>query len=259
MFEADDALQTAAAPDRRHRPVIADAGGLPCVGGTVREGRLLRVAGALAGAAELARLEDAGVRAYVDLRGDPEDRSVIEGWAREAGVDYRRLPIDVAGAHDLMRAVRDAEDAVAATAHMRALYREIVERNGATLAAAVGVVAAGTPVAFGCTAGKDRTGIVAALVHALVGVPDEEIARSYVACAPEVQRLRGVLQSQFGMAEELLEAPGLDVLLGVEEMTIRATLAHLRREHGGIEEYLVAHGLPTAAPARLREDLVDAG
>lgn len=238
--------------------MITDAGGLPCAGGTVRTGRLLRVAGALCAEPDLARLEEAGVVAYVDLRGGTEDRSAIEGWATRAGVDYRRLPIEVAGAHDLMRAVYDAEDAAAAATEMRGLYRAIVERSGEQLAAAVGVVAAGTPVAFGCTAGKDRTGIVAALVHALLGVEDAVIASSYVASAPEIERLQAVLEEQFGMDPALAGAPGLRTLLGVEEATIRATLDHLRHTYGDVESYLVAHGLDPEAGAAMREDLVDA-
>lgn len=238
--------------------MITDAGGLPCAGGTVRTGRLLRVAGALCGEAELDRLRAAGVVAYVDLRGGVEQREAIERWAADAGVDYRRHPIEVAGAHDLMRAVYDATDADAAAEEMRALYRAIIERSGEQLAAAVGVVAAGTPVAFGCTAGKDRTGIVAAFVHAVLGVEDDVIARSYVASAPEVERLREVLEAQFGMDPSAAGAPGLTTLLGVEEATIRATLDHVRATHGDVEAYLVAHGLDPEAGAAMRQDLVDA-
>lgn len=239
--------------------MIADAGGLPVAdGGRVREGRLLRISGALLADADLPRLERLGVRLLVDLRGGSESRSVLEEWAARSGVRYVWLPIDVAGGGDLVRAVGAASDARDAAARLLALYRRILDRHGAELAQAIEAIASGTPAAFGCAAGKDRTGLVTALLHVLLGVPDDDVVRSYAASPPPPERLRAVLRDHFGAGDELLAMPGLDVLLGAEEATMRAALAHVRAAYGGVTAYLAAHGLSDDAVARLRRDLVAA-
>ena len=52
-----------------------------------------------------------------------------------------------------------------------------------SIARIVELVADGTPLLFHCAAGKDRTGVVAAVLLGLAGVPHEEIAADYHATA----------------------------------------------------------------------------
>jgi protein-tyrosine phosphatase len=233
-------------------PFVADAGGLPMDGGSLRHGQLLRVSGDLVGRDELRGLEAAGVRAYIDLRGPEEDRTRLARWARRAGIEYVAVPIGVAGGRDLMRRILVSGGG---GAQILALYRTIVDKHGTELARAVGAIAGRTPVAFGCAAGKDRTGVLAALVQSALSVPDAEIARSYVSSAPPAERFAAALQEQFDVPPWLLRLRGARALLGAEEPTILATLAHVRRTHGSAEGYLLAHGLEPASVTRLREAL----
>ena len=230
-------------------PFVADAGGLPLERGALAQGRLLRVSGDLVALKDLRVLKDAGVRAYIDLRGPEEDTQRLSRWARRAGIEYVPIPIAVAGGRDLMRRVVLGGGN---TAGMLALYRTIVDGYGDELARAVDAIASGTPVAFGCAAGKDRTGVLAALVHDLLGVADEEIAHSYVASAPPLDAFTTALRDDYDVPPWLLRLPGARVMLGAEAPTILATLAHLRREHGSVEAYLLAHGLSPDSVARLR-------
>jgi protein-tyrosine phosphatase len=233
-------------------PFVADAGGLPTDAGTIWHGQLLRVSGDLVGRDDLRSLEALGVRAYIDLRGTGEDRTRVARWARRAGVEYVSVPIAVAGGRDLMRRILVSSGG---HAQMLALYRTIVDEHGAELARAVGLIAGRTPVAFGCAAGKDRTGVLAALVQSALAVPDDHIARSYVCSAPPVERFAAALQEEFDMPPWLLRLRGARALLGAHEPTILAMLAHVRRTHGGAEDYLVAHGLDPASLPALREAL----
>ena len=233
-------------------PFVADVGGLPIDGGTLRHGRLLRVSGDLVAREDLRGLEALGVRAYVDLRGAGEDRTRLARWARRAGVEYVSVPIGVAGGRDLMRRILVSGGG---GAQMLALYRTIVDAHGAELAQAVGAIAGRTPVAFGCAAGKDRTGVLAALLQSALTVPDAEIARSYVACAPPVERFTAALREQFDVPPWLLRLRGAQALLGAQEPTILATLAHVRRTHGSAESYLLEHGLAPDRLTVLRDEL----
>jgi protein-tyrosine phosphatase len=221
-------------------------------GGMLRHGQLLRVSGDLVARADLRGLEAAGVRAYIDLRGPEEDRTRLARWARRASVEYVSIPIGVAGGRDLMRRILVGGGG---GAQVLALYRTIVDEHGAELAQAVGAIAGRTPVAFGCAAGKDRTGVLAALVQALLAVPDEHIARSYVSSAPPVDRFAAALREDFDVPPWLLRLRGAQAMLGAQEPTILATLAHVRSTHGSAERYLLAHGLDAATVAELREAL----
>jgi protein-tyrosine phosphatase len=238
--------------------LIVDAGGLPvAAGGRLRKGRVMRVSGGLLLADDVGDLERHGLRALVDLRGHTEDRTLLEGWAAEADVRYVWLPIDAAGAHQLLGEVADAADASAAAGRLQVLYERMLSAHGAELAGAISVIAEGTPVAFGCAAGKDRTGLVAALLQVLLGVDEEVVSRSDASSPPTVDRLRAMVVEQFGVDDELAARPGFEVLLGADAETMQATLAHLRSEHGGVAAYLEAHGLTAAEVERLRADLVE--
>jgi protein-tyrosine phosphatase len=233
-------------------PFIADAGGLPIDRGAIPRGRLLRVSGDLVALAELRVLKDAGVRSYIDLRGETEDTRRLSRWARRARIDYVSIPIGVAGGKDLMRRVVLGGGN---TAGMLALYRAIVDGYGSEMARAVDVIASGTPVAFGCAAGKDRTGVLAALVQSVLGAADEDIAASYVTSAPPIDDFARVLRDEYDVPAWVLRLRGARVMLGATAPTILETLAYVRREYGSAEAYLLAHGLPADSVARLRAEL----
>jgi protein-tyrosine phosphatase len=232
---------------------VTDAGGLRVAGGTVRTGHLMRVSGDLVALAELRRLTDLGVGTYVDLRGDEEDRERLRRWARRAGVDYVAVPIDVAGGRDLLRRIALGGGQ---SRGVDELYRTIVDEHGAQLARAAEIIAEGAPVAFGCAAGKDRTGVLAALVQSSLGAQDADVAASYVASAPTVDALSARLRDEYDAPSWVLNLPGTRALLGATQETILSVLAHLRREHGSAEGYFRAHGLPAASVTRLREAVV---
>lgn len=102
-----------------------------------------------------------------------------------------------------------------------------------------------------CHAGKDRTGIVSALLLSLVGVPDAEICRDYA-------------QSQdclWPLWEQIVdEADGLDDVnpfmrpVATEE-AMRYVLAHLEKQYGSVQGYLAATGVAEEVMATVRQRL----
>jgi hypothetical protein len=66
-----------------------------------------------------------------------------------------------------------------------------------------------------------------------------------------------MLRDQFGASSDVLTMPRLDVLLGAEEVTMRAALAHVRERYGDVPSYLAANGLSAGAAAKLRDDLIE--
>ena len=108
-------------------------------------------------------------------------------------------------------------------------------------------------VLFHCTAGKDRTGLIAAMLLSLAGVAEDLIVEDYALTRERIAPL---------IADFLADAVkrGLDVeafrpLLVCEAATMAATLAHLSSLHGSVAAYLAAVGLDPATANRLRARL----
>ncbi len=105
------------------------------------------------------------------------------------------------------------------------------------------------PLLFHCVAGKDRTGLIAALMLALAGVQPESIAADY---AQSSRMLSNAYLVRYK------DVDPQDVLENVRcpEEGVHNMLAYLERE-GGIHEYLASIGLLTHEIAQLRARLRD--
>jgi protein tyrosine/serine phosphatase len=112
------------------------------------------------------------------------------------------------------------------------------------------------PALFYCVAGKDRTGIVAAIILALLGVPDEIIAADYAATADSFE-LFLELASQDGALGNLADGQQVDsALLGAEAETMLSFLSWIRAEFGSVENLVGGFGIDGAAVAALRHNLL---
>jgi protein-tyrosine phosphatase len=169
-----------------------DLGGWPlAAGGRTRAGRLWRSdAFTHATAADRDALAHHGLRFVVDLR-TAEERAAIPS-PLEADRRFEVLPVDlfsaVGAAIDRGEVVGDPFDLRtryrASFAFARDGYRAAFAQLTAALAASDG------PVAFHCSAGKDRTGLVAALLLRAAGVTDEAIVEDYVLTDARIEGLR---------------------------------------------------------------------
>jgi protein-tyrosine phosphatase len=111
------------------------------------------------------------------------------------------------------------------------------------------------PAVFHCTAGKDRTGLAAALLLEVLGVDRELILDDY--------ELTNVTRSEARIAElrPELDAAGIDVevvrpYLSAPRPALNHTLDWLASEYGGAEGYLTHHGVSGDTLAGLRVDLL---
>ncbi|MEU1301652.1 tyrosine-protein phosphatase [Streptomyces shenzhenensis] len=220
-------------------------------GGALRSARLYR-SDALH---ELTRdgrqtLEGLGIALIVDLRDDEEAQNA-SGPNGERSVSVR-VPV-----------FRGADPAELIRGHggfsLAAMYRSILRERGDALATAVGRIADAKrgAVLVHCTAGKDRTGLVIALVLAALGVAEYDILRDYAESQP---RLEGE------WAERMLQATPLtpDITLSQARVLIsrsdpddlRHALEFVRTAFGSASEYLHAHGLSAEQSDRLRDRLL---
>jgi protein-tyrosine phosphatase len=101
------------------------------------------------------------------------------------------------------------------------------------------------PAMFHCSAGKDRTGLVAALLLGLLGVPDVTIADDYALSAAPMQRLVAHYQASYPDARELLDrlAPAM---VAAEPQVMTTVIDSLRDDYGSLDGYADAIGVGSA-------------
>jgi protein-tyrosine phosphatase len=111
------------------------------------------------------------------------------------------------------------------------------------------------PAVFHCAAGKDRTGLLAALLLGSVGVGHDDIVSDYALTALVTRQLfERVAARSPEMAERLRHAP--KALFSADPAAMRATLADVDRIHGSISNYLRHIGVEPNTITRLQETLL---
>ena len=96
------------------------------------------------------------------------------------------------------------------------------------------------PLVFHCTAGKDRTGVCAALILLTAGVPESTViadhALSNIYNAQVINRIKHEIR-KFGIDPEDMRS-----YLSAPRESMEAVLAHLRENYGSAKEYLIQEG-----------------
>jgi protein-tyrosine phosphatase len=229
-----------------------DLGGYPAADGrAVRWRRVFRSdALHLLTPGDVARIRDElGVRDVIDLRSSAELRSEGQGPLAEHAVRFHHVPLFDAE-------VRSEDRERAAQITLADRYVFLAELAGERIARVVRLLAdADTPAVYHCAAGKDRTGVISALLLGLLGVPDEVIVADYVATRENLDAIVDRLRSLDGY-RAMLDALPPDTM-HAEPETMLEFLARLRETHGSIEAYARQAGLPSDAVARLRERLLE--
>jgi protein-tyrosine phosphatase len=104
-----------------------------------------------------------------------------------------------------------------------------------------------------CVAGKDRTGLVVALLLALVGVPDALLAEDYALSGVHLR------DTHHDVARADSTDPGTRTRLAVERLSppaaVLAALASIRERFGSLEDYLSSAGVSPADMHRLQTRL----
>ena len=133
-------------------------------------------------------------------------------------------------------------------------YVLMVERRQAAFGAIFnGIASAEGPVLFHCFAGKDRTGLVAAMMLSLAGVEPQAIGDDYA--ETDLQLASRYDEWLAKAAPEHLDTMRSELRCPPEWML--TTLDHVERKWGGVEAYLEAAGLPSSTITRLKQKLTD--
>lgn len=110
------------------------------------------------------------------------------------------------------------------------------------------------PVAFYCTAGKDRTGIIAAIILAVLGVPDEDIVEDYSLSANVYAEMNDHKAMVGALSQRNLNPK---TFLGAPRQVMLDTLVDVRENYGSVKGYLDWIGFGAESQENLRKALMD--
>ncbi|EPY39324.1 hypothetical protein AGDE_04604 [Angomonas deanei] len=90
-------------------------------------------------------------------------------------------------------------------------------------------------ILFHCTAGKDRTGLMAALLLHALRVEEDTILEDYLLTNQLFRRPKRAADRKGGLT---LDSASLDVLWGVDAAFLRETFRHMNGTYFGVDGYL---------------------
>jgi protein tyrosine/serine phosphatase len=232
-----------------------DLGGLPTADGRhTRRGVMFR-SDALhhLEPSDVDRLLELGVMSIVDLRSITEVEMTGRGLLAEESIGWFHMPLSNLGAPGYTPPPALAEG------DMGTHYVESLAGRTEQLARVIRHLAnpESLPAVFHCTAGKDRTGMVAALVLEIVGVGPQAIVDDYAltdAMMPRIVERFGEHHDSQGTWVPVAEG-----VFRAEAKSMQTFLAAVDDGYGGATGWARSAGLEKTTLARLRELLVDAG
>lgn len=219
---------------------VRDLGGYPVashMGGITRYGMFIRSAmPSRLSPKDIDQIKAMNIKNIIDLRGDDELERSPSYFSSNPDFSYNHLQISGG------QFMPEAEDRVARSylnmtknENMGHILRLMADLEGGFL--------------YHCTAGKDRTGTVSALLLMTAGVADKDIIADYIVSYPYLQELINSLRN---------EHPDLPAYIGRSDPeSMEGFLRLFKAEYGDIYSYLKLAGLTEEQVARLKAKLVD--
>lgn len=192
-----------------------------------------------------------GLSTIIDLRRDDEIAHAPNPLANDPRVVYVNIPL-----FDGLAPIDQMAEETGGTFDFTHRYIRALDECQDNMAQVLRTIASAAPggVYFHCTAGKDRTGMIAMLLLANAGVPRDIIAEEYGLTtrlgASLMDQLRDIIISRGQTPERTAQ------ILASEPSTMHRVLDHLETTYGGPVAYLDHIGLDAATRDRLAARLV---
>lgn len=260
---ARDAPPAAAVQHQRVLPLEGGQNFRDLGGYRTRDGRqvrwgLLYRSGAMNGLTErdFTQLQARGIRTVCDFRSAAERAGAPVHWP--AAVRPAIFAEDYAMERDFAGLMRPDLTGAQAAAAMTAAYARMPMRFAGQYRRMFAELVAGrAPLAFNCSAGKDRTGIAAALILTALGVPYATVTEDYLLSNRYFDPRRGasgtVADDRTAAFMKRLPPDALQALMGVDRRYLDAAFATMQAQPGGLDGYMRDQlGLDAAALRTLR-------
>lgn len=223
-----------------------DLGGYMTEDGRIIRWEMVYRAGSPGGLTEAdqAELTRRGLRTVCDLR-DNAERSGEPNPFVEGNVEVTYWTRDYEQSMGDLGAVLTGPEAgpEASRAALMAAYRTIPQDQAEGFAQMFRYLAEGQlPLAFNCTAGKDRTGVGAALLLTLLGVPRETVVADY-ALSDDIVDYRAQMEDSVASNPSyafLMELPWetVEPLVASDPAYIESAFAALEEDYGSVDAFI---------------------
>ncbi len=228
---------------------VRELGGYPCGGGCTKWRAFLR-------ADDLGRLTQRdiellmayGLVAVIDLRSASELRALPDPFAQDSRVLYINIPLmneDVNPNPDLMK----TSERIDRPGYLIDAYQEMLVSSKPAIKRIFEFIAGQKPgcVLYHCAGGKDRTGVLSALLLGVAGVGDADILANY-----------SVTYTYLRQNKEMMKLSGTyppSVMYSLVEY-MEPALEMIRAQHGGFENYLLSTGLSAKTVDEVKQRMV---
>lgn len=188
-----------------------------------------------------------GIVTVLDLRNPEELEGQSRGMMDEPWLRYHNLPF--LGGRKIIPP-SPGEDPVV---RLTGIYQEILQKAGNQIAEALTTLAdsENLPAVFHCTAGKDRAGVLAALVLGVLGVDDHQIMSDYLLTNQIIDRLGQRLRARPGNEKRSLDS------FKAWPQAMEQVLSEVGSGYGDAAGYARAHGVSDATIGRLKLCLLE--
>jgi protein-tyrosine phosphatase len=227
-----------------------DLGGYTTVDGHRTRWRVLFRADGLSELSEtdFSVMRQLGIRTVVDLRSGYEvEQSRFNVEAHP--VDFHHFPF--------IDQLPDVEEWDRRPGMLGTQYKDMLDDAVPQITGALEALAApgAQPAVFHCTAGKDRTGLLSAIVLSLLGVPEETVVADYALSGEAMERLRAKLVLKYPDGKDVIA--DIDEVFSAKPDNMVELFSYMRQNYGSVTDYASKVGVPDQLVARLRQTLLE--
>lgn len=227
-----------------------DLGGYPTADGrTVKWRRLFRAdaPNTLTEADVQTVTGDLGISAVIDLRNSDGVLTDGRGLLALSGIGYHHFPFLE------RRGIAPPTDGEDSERRLTEIYQWMLHNSGTLIAQAFTTLAQqiNHPAVFHCSAGKDRTGVLAATILAVLGVRREDVIADYLMTNDVIDDILARIKKMPGF-ENSTRAGIIAPKVAIEKF-----LDATDTEYGGAEAYLRHQGVQQYTIDSFRESLLD--
>lgn len=181
-------------------------------------------------------LLERNITTIIDMRGTTDVKNSPSGFETLEGFDYFNFPVDEGSSvPNSVAEVPQSYMDIASTKNMKQIFKTIANANSGVM--------------YNCSAGKDRTGVVTAIILMLCDVKTDEIVKDYL-LTKECCKERFKLFSQ--------RCPEIDINIVIPQKSyISDFIALFKNQFVSAENYLLKIGLDEQEITKLKNKLLE--
>lgn len=223
-----------------------DLGGYPTRGGQLlRRGQLYRSDALHHLSAEEVRhlQEDLRIGDVLDLRSSGEVADEGRGLLQHAPMRFHHVPLFEGDTRSGRERTRDLD--------LADVYFLMAEIARPAIGRVITILAeTEVPAVYHCAAGKDRTGVISAILLGLLDVEDSVIVADYASSAENLEAIIARLMASEGYQRIFAELP--PETLHAKPETMVGFLGRMKSRYANLQEYATEAGVTAEALERLR-------